>query len=129
MARQLIECLGAEFEPERFHDTYRDQVLELIDRKAAGDEIVTRRRSRQPAKVVDLMAALEASVAAAKAGPQAPPERRRAPTRPRRATRPRPAGQEGGGQALAAKKATSRAPAKKAAKRTGQEGRRRKSDA
>jgi DNA end-binding protein Ku len=68
MAQQLIESLGAEFEPEKFRDTYRDQVLELIDRKASGaTEILTAPEEPAAAKVVDLMSALEASVAAAKA--------------------------------------------------------------
>ena len=57
----------ADFEPEKFQDTYREAVLELIERKAAGDEMVaTPRPRREPDKVIDLMAALEASVAAAK---------------------------------------------------------------
>ena len=66
MASQLVESLSAEFEPERFRDTYREAVLELIEKKAAGEEIVEPVSQVQPEKVVDLMAALEASVAAAK---------------------------------------------------------------
>src|SRR5690606_41611484 len=38
MATQLVESLSEPFEPERFEDTYRSQVLALIDRKAAGEE-------------------------------------------------------------------------------------------
>jgi DNA end-binding protein Ku len=67
MARQLIESLAADFEPERYHDTHRQQVLELIERKAAGEEIALPTTAPEPAKVVDLMAALEASVREAKA--------------------------------------------------------------
>ena len=66
MAEQLITSLSADFEPERFTDTYREAVLELIERKAAGEEIVAPAAAAEPDKVVDLMAALEASVAAAK---------------------------------------------------------------
>jgi DNA end-binding protein Ku len=66
MASQLVESLAADFEPERFKDTYRQSVLELIEKKAAGEEIVAPVSQIQPDKVVDLMAALEASVAAAK---------------------------------------------------------------
>ncbi|MEZ5143536.1 MAG: Ku protein [Acidimicrobiales bacterium] len=66
MAEQLISSLATDFEPERFTDTYRDAVLELIERKAAGEEVVAPAASMEPEKVVDLMAALEASVAAAK---------------------------------------------------------------
>lgn len=66
MAEQLIESLTADFQPERFHDTYREELLALIERKAAGEELVAPLPSAEPDKVVDLMAALEASVAAAK---------------------------------------------------------------
>ena len=66
MATQLVESLSEPFEPERFEDTYRSQVLELIDRKAAGEEIVPAAAPAPEEKVVDLMAALEASVREAK---------------------------------------------------------------
>jgi DNA end-binding protein Ku len=63
MAAQLIDSLSADFEPERFRDTYRDQVLQLIDRKASGEEITVEAAPEPEAtSVVDLMAALEASV-------------------------------------------------------------------
>ena len=39
MAMQLIESLTTEFEPEKYHDTYRESVLDLIERKAEGQEI------------------------------------------------------------------------------------------
>lgn len=68
MAEQLIATLESQFEPGKHKDTYREAVLELIDRKAAGetgDDLVP---APQPSsdKVIDLMAALEASVAEAK---------------------------------------------------------------
>jgi DNA end-binding protein Ku len=66
MAEQLIESLSAAFKPEQYHDTYREQVLDLIERKAAGEEIIAAPAAPAAEKVVDLMAALEASVAAAK---------------------------------------------------------------
>jgi DNA end-binding protein Ku len=67
MAEQLIESLGTEFEPSKHRDTYREAVLGLIERKAAGED-TTVAPPTAPAqdKVIDLMAALEASVAAAK---------------------------------------------------------------
>jgi DNA end-binding protein Ku len=67
MARQLIESLSTDFEPEKYHDEYREQVLALIERKAEGQEIVALPAAEEPTQVVDLMAALEASLAAAKA--------------------------------------------------------------
>ena len=67
MATQLIESLTEPFEPEKFEDMHRNQVLDLIDRKAAGEEIVAAPTPVAEDKVVDLMAALEASVRDAKA--------------------------------------------------------------
>lgn len=66
MARQLIDTLSAEFEPEKYHDEYREKVLELIEQKAEGHEVVLAPREEEAPRVVDLMAALEASIAAAK---------------------------------------------------------------
>jgi DNA end-binding protein Ku len=66
MARQLIESLSTAFEPDKYQDTYREAVLEMIQQKAEGREIVVEPESPAPAKSVDLMAALEASLAAAK---------------------------------------------------------------
>ncbi|HMF82676.1 MAG TPA: Ku protein [Acidimicrobiia bacterium] len=96
MARQLIEALAADFEPDKYHDDYREQLLGIIEKKAAGEEIVAEPLVEEPAKVVDLMAALEASLArAGKGGEQA-------------AARP----------AKAAAKKTKKAGAKKASKST-----------
>ncbi len=63
MARQLVDTLSGEFDPEKYHDEYREEVLALIERKAAGEEIVAPAAPEEPAKVLDLMAALEASLA------------------------------------------------------------------
>ena len=65
MARQLVSSLTAEFDPEKYHDEYREELLALIDKKAAGEEIVAAPTTEEPAKVLDLMAALEASLARA----------------------------------------------------------------
>jgi DNA end-binding protein Ku len=66
MAKQLIESLSAEFDPTRYRDEYRERVLDLIERKAQGEEITIQAVPEEPAKVPDLMAALEASLDAAK---------------------------------------------------------------
>jgi DNA end-binding protein Ku len=63
MARQLVDTLASSFDPEKYHDEYREEVLALIERKAAGEEIVAPAAPEEPAKVLDLMAALEASLA------------------------------------------------------------------
>jgi DNA end-binding protein Ku len=67
MAKQLVESLASDFDAEHFEDTYRNKVLDLIERKAAGETGLVEVPDIEPGdKVVDLMAALEASVAAAK---------------------------------------------------------------
>ena len=68
MARSLIDSLTTEFEPEKYRDEYRERVLELIEQKASGQEIVVEEAAEEAPRVVDLMAALEASLAAVKAG-------------------------------------------------------------
>jgi DNA end-binding protein Ku len=66
MAQQLIDSLSSEFDPTSYRDEYRDKVLELIEMKASGQEIAVQPEAPEPAKVPDLMAALEASLAAVK---------------------------------------------------------------
>jgi DNA end-binding protein Ku len=66
MAEQLVESLAGPFEPEHFRDTYREQVMDLIEKKAAGEVFEAPEPAAVAPKVVDLMAALEASVKAAK---------------------------------------------------------------
>jgi DNA end-binding protein Ku len=79
MATQLVESLSTDFEPDRFQDNYRQAVLELIEQKASGQEVVTPAATAEPERVVDLMAALEASVAAAKETRKRHPTARPAP--------------------------------------------------
>ncbi len=74
MAKQLIASLSEDFDPARFEDTYRHRVLELIEQKASGKtEVVAPPTPLSEDKVVDLMAALEASVKEAKAARQRHP--------------------------------------------------------
>jgi DNA end-binding protein Ku len=68
MARSLIDSLTTDFEPEKYKDEYRERVLALIEQKASGQEIVVEEAADEAPRVVDLMAALEASLAAVKAG-------------------------------------------------------------
>jgi DNA end-binding protein Ku len=74
MARQLVQSLSSPFEPEKYRDTYRDQLLAMIEQKAEGQEIVLPAEEAPAPKAVDLMAALEASLAAAKARKAEPAE-------------------------------------------------------
>lgn len=66
MAESLVESLSADFEPEKYHDEYRDQVMALIGKKAAGEEFEAPEVAEEKPNVIDIMAALEASVSAAK---------------------------------------------------------------
>jgi DNA end-binding protein Ku len=66
MAQQLIDSLSSDFEPSKYHDEYREKVLELIEAKADGQEIAIQPQDEEPQEVPDLMAALEASLAAVK---------------------------------------------------------------
>lgn len=65
MARRLIELLSSDFDAAAYHDTYRERLLELIERKAEGQEITVPEPAEPSATVVDLMSALEASLAEA----------------------------------------------------------------
>ena len=67
MARQLIDSLTGEWAPQQFHDAYRDALLQIVEAKLNGQEIEVV-EPEQAATVVDLMEALQASVAAAKKG-------------------------------------------------------------
>ena len=81
MAEQLIDSLSTEFEPERYRDEYREKVLALIERKAQGEEIAVQPEAPQPAKVPDLMAALEASLAAVSSGDSDAPAAEKKPAK------------------------------------------------
>jgi len=65
MAKQLIESLTSDFQPDRYRDEYREELLDLLERKADGKEVVSAPTEEpQPTKAPDLMAALEESLAA-----------------------------------------------------------------
>ena len=66
MAEALVSSLTADFEPEKYRDEYREEVMALIQMKADGQAFEVPETAAQKPKVVDIMAALEASVAAAK---------------------------------------------------------------
>src|SRR3954454_18520053 len=63
IAKQLVESLSGDWEPDKYRDTYREEVLALIERKAAGEEIAVQpQREEAEEPVPDLMAALKASL-------------------------------------------------------------------
>src|SRR4029079_19234269 len=66
MAEQLVAAMTSEFNPEEYHDEYREALLKVIEAKVEGKETFTPQQAEEPTNLVDLMAALEASVAATK---------------------------------------------------------------
>jgi len=72
IAHQLIEALAGKFEPEKYHDSFEENVKTLIKARLEGDEVTTVEKPRKPAPVVDLMAALKESLAQL---PKKPPQR------------------------------------------------------
>jgi DNA end-binding protein Ku len=73
MASQLIDSLSGKFKPEKYHDTYREAVQAIIEKKAEGEEIVTQPAAEEKrGRATNLMAALEASLAKAKGASRSP---------------------------------------------------------
>lgn len=62
MAKQLIASLMEPWEPQKYEDTYREEVLALIEKKAAGETITIERPEEDTTPVPDLMSALKASL-------------------------------------------------------------------
>jgi DNA end-binding protein Ku len=79
VAHQLIEALATEWDPEKYHDTFQENLKKLIQTKLEGGKVVEIDKPKKMAPVVDLMAALKQSLAemegkkkpAAKAEPEA----------------------------------------------------------
>jgi len=104
MAQSLIDTLSGDFQPEQYSDNYREALQALIEAKVAGREVVAPAEPvADSGTVVDLMAALRASVEAAKKG------------RGEAASTPSAAAKPAAKKAAPAKKAAKKAPAKKAA--------------
>lgn len=68
IAKQLVDSLTGEFDPEKYQDTYREEVLALVERKAQGEQIAVQPEAdEEEGEVPDLMAALKASLDAVRA--------------------------------------------------------------
>lgn len=82
IAKQLIGSLAAEFDPSRYRDEYRERILDLIERKAQGEQIeIPAAVETAASPVPDLMSALKASLDAAReksSAPAAKPQARKA---------------------------------------------------
>jgi DNA end-binding protein Ku len=62
MAQSLIDLLSEPFDPEKYHDEYRAALMEVIEAKLAGQEVVEVPEPAVGGKVIDLQAALKASI-------------------------------------------------------------------
>ena len=71
MAEQLVGSMTGEFNPDSYQDEYRTALMQIIESKVEGKEVVAAPAAEEPSNLVDLMAALEASVKAAKAAREA----------------------------------------------------------
>jgi DNA end-binding protein Ku len=67
MAKQLVSAMTGEFDPAQYKDEYREALETIIDAKVDGRETVAIEAPEESSNLIDLMAALEASVSAAKA--------------------------------------------------------------
>jgi DNA end-binding protein Ku len=88
MARMLIDSLASDFEPEKYEDTYREEVIALIERKAEGKEIAVQPAAEEEAAPVpDLMAALKASLDAVQKDGKKKPAAKKAPAKKKAAAK------------------------------------------
>jgi DNA end-binding protein Ku len=119
VAKQLVDSLAADFNPDSYRDTYREEVLALIERKAQGEEIAVQPTAEEDtAPVPDLMSALKASLDAVRARDQdagAPTSKKRKPAAKaaaktaanpsaKKAAAKKPAAKKSGAQRAAAKR-------------------------
>jgi DNA end-binding protein Ku len=80
MAEQLIDSLTRDFDPSIYRDEYREELLAMIERKAAGEDVVAApQEDREPTKAPDLMAALEQSIADVRSKREGGPAKEPAP--------------------------------------------------
>jgi DNA end-binding protein Ku len=108
VAKQLIGSLAGDFQPDKYRDTYREEVLALIERKAEGKEIAVQPEAEEvPAPAPDLMSALKASLEAVRerTGDDGGPA----------AKKRKPVAKKAAAKAAAKKTAAKQATAKKAA--------------
>jgi DNA end-binding protein Ku len=66
MAKMLIDSLLASFEPEKYKDGYRENLMKMIETKVAGKEVVATAEPKHKAPVIDILEALKMSIAEAK---------------------------------------------------------------
>ncbi|MGD1056477.1 MAG: Ku protein [Solirubrobacteraceae bacterium] len=110
IAKQLVDSLAADFKPDAFEDTYREQVLALIERKAQGKAIAVQPTAEEvAAPAPDLMSALKASLDAVRAKEGAAPSGVAA--KPRKAAKKPAAKKAAAAKAPGASRASAKKPA------------------
>ncbi|MHB8242916.1 MAG: non-homologous end joining protein Ku, partial [Solirubrobacteraceae bacterium] len=110
IAKQLVDSLAGDFEPEKYSDTYREDVLALIERKAQGEEIAVQPTAEEvAAPAPDLMSALKASLDAVRAREGEGDGKAKKKSSAKKAG----ASKAASGKATARKPAAKKAPAKK----------------
>ena len=108
MAKQLVAAMTGEFEPEKYRDEYRDALMEIINQKVEGHEVKAPEPVEETGKLVDLMAALEASVNAAKAAREAGAPVSVADAKAKRTSKPKKGAPEGAAGGAADEEAEAR---------------------
>jgi DNA end-binding protein Ku len=112
VAMQLIGSLAGDFQPDKYRDTYREDVLALIERKAQGKEIAVQPEAEEvPEPAPDLMSALKASLEAVREHGERESD---GAAKPRKAAKKAPA-KKASAKASANKVSAKKPPAKKAA--------------
>jgi DNA end-binding protein Ku len=112
MAEQLVGSLAGDFEPGKYRDTYRAEVIDLIERKAQGEEIAVQAPPEEtPEPAPDLMSALKASLEAVRSRDDGGE-----PAKPKRAKKA-PAAKADGGKPASGRAGTSKGSSKTAAKK------------
>ena len=117
MAKQLVSAMTAEFDPSQYKDEYRQALEEVIMAKVEGKETVEIEAPEEGGKLIDLMAALEASVNAAKASREASTDKPVSVSDAKAAKAAKATKTTAAAKAKAAEEAEDEAPAKPARKR------------
>jgi DNA end-binding protein Ku len=113
MAEQLIDSLTRDFDPSIYRDEYREELLAMIERKAAGEDVVAApQEEREPTKAPDLMAALEQSIADVRGKREGKPVKKAAAKATKKRSAPKTKAKAKAKKPAAKKKTGSRAKAK-----------------
>jgi DNA end-binding protein Ku len=95
MAKKLIDSLASDFDPNKYRDEYREELLDLIERKAKGEDVVVAQSEEPtPTKAPDLMAALEESLAAVR-GEEERSAKPKTSAKPKSKAKPKPKSSNG----------------------------------